>query len=82
MSNVEVAGVYEYALKLVLPRFGPISRLVEEFVKVDFEGEFEAIIDLRGGLKSCRQLVRDVSNAYLNHGVEFFVVLPALQLQV
>lgn len=82
MSDVEVTAVYEDALKLVLPWFRPVSRLVEEFVKVNFEGEFEAIVDLRGGLKSCRELARDVSNAYLNHGVEFFVILPALQLQV
>jgi len=82
MSDVEVAGVYEYAVKFVLPRFEPVSRLVEEFVKVDFEGKFEAIIDLRGGLESRRQLVGDVSNAYLNHAFEFFVILPALQLQV
>ena len=48
-STVEVARVYEHAMKLVLPGFSPISRLVEELVKVDFEGEFEGIIDLRGG---------------------------------
>jgi hypothetical protein len=45
---MEVTGVYEDTVKLVLPGFGPVSRLVEEFVKVDFEGEFEAIVDLQG----------------------------------
>jgi len=82
MSVAEVAGVYEYAVKLVLPRFGPVSRLVEEFVKVDLEGEFEAIIDLRGGLESCQQFVRDVSNAYLDHGFELYIILTAIQLQI
>ena len=52
VSTVEVTGVHEHTVKLVLPGFGPVGRLVEEFVKVDFEGEFEAIIDLRGGSES------------------------------
>jgi len=51
VSTVEVAGVYEDTMKPVLPGFGPVSRLVEEFIKVNLEGEFEAIIDLRGSVK-------------------------------
>lgn len=46
MSVVEVTGMYEYTMEFVLPRFRPVGRLVEEFFKVDFEGEFKAIIDL------------------------------------
>ena len=46
--TVEVTGVYKYAVKLVLPGFGPVSRPVEEFVKVYFGGEFDVFtIDLR-----------------------------------
>ena len=52
VSAVEVTRVYEYTVKLVFPRFGPVGRLVEEFVKINLEGEFEAIVDLRGGLES------------------------------
>jgi len=44
--------MYEYTVKLVLRGFGPVGGLVEEFVKVNFEGEFEAIVDLQGGLGS------------------------------
>lgn len=55
MSIVEVAGVYEYTVKFVLPGFGPVNRLVDEFVKIDFKGEFEAVIDLPGGLESYQQ---------------------------
>ena len=51
VSTVEVTGVYEYTVKLVLRGFGPVGRLVEEFVEVDLEGEFEAIIDLRGEVR-------------------------------
>ena len=51
MSTVDVAGVYEYTVKLVFPGFGPVSRLIEEFVKVNFEGKFEAIVDLRARVK-------------------------------
>ena len=40
-------GVYEHTVKLVLPGFCPVSRLVEEFFKIDFKGEFEAIVALR-----------------------------------
>ena len=47
-SIVSTAGVYNYAMELVLPGVGLVSRLIEEFVKIDFEGEFEAIIALRG----------------------------------
>lgn len=46
MSVVEVTGMYEYTMEFVLPRFRPVGRLVEEFFKVDFEGEFKAIINL------------------------------------
>lgn len=48
MPTMEVAGVNEDTMKLVFPGFGPISRLVEEFIKVNFKGEFEAIVDLWG----------------------------------
>jgi hypothetical protein len=41
-----VTGVNEDTVEFVLPGFGPVSRLVEEFVKVDFEWVFEAIVDL------------------------------------
>ena len=46
VPTMEVTRVYEDAVEPVFPRFGPIGGLVEEFVKVDFEREFEAIIDL------------------------------------
>lgn len=46
VSTMEVAGVNEDTVKLVFPRFGPVSRLVEEFIEVNLEGEFEAIVDL------------------------------------
>ena len=46
MPTVEVTRVYEDAVEVVFPRFGPIGCLVEELVKVNFEREFEAIIDL------------------------------------
>ena len=46
VPTMEVTRVYEDAVELVFPRFGPVGCLVEEFVKVDFEREFEAIIDL------------------------------------
>ena len=46
MSMVEVTRMYEYTVKFVLPGFGPVGRLVEEFIEVDFEGELKAIIDL------------------------------------
>jgi len=48
MSTVGVTGVYEDTMKSVLPGFGPVGSLVEEVAKVNFEGEFEAIVDLRG----------------------------------
>ena len=48
MSIIEVAGMYKYTVKPVLPEFGPVSRLVEEAAKVNLKGEFEAIINLRG----------------------------------
>ena len=47
VSTMEVTRVYEDTVKLVFPRFGPVSRLVKEFIEVDFKGEFEAIVDLR-----------------------------------
>lgn len=46
VPTVEVTRVYEDAVEVVFPRFGPIGCLVEELVKVNFEREFEAIIDL------------------------------------
>jgi len=78
VSAVEVTGVYKYTVKLVLRGFGPVSVLVEEFVKVNLEGEFEAIIDLRGGLEPYHQLLKDVGDANLDHGVALHVVLVAL----
>ena len=51
MPAMEVTGVYEDTVELVLPGFGPVSRLVEEFVKVNFERKFETIIDLWGGVR-------------------------------
>ena len=48
MSTVEIAGVYEDTMKLVLPGFGPVSSVIEEAIKIDLKGEFEAIVDLRG----------------------------------
>ena len=44
---VEVARMCEHSMKLVLPGSGPVSCVVKEFVKADFEREFEAIIKLR-----------------------------------
>ena len=44
---VEVARMCEHSMKLVLPGSGPVSCVVEKFVKVDVEREFEAIIKLR-----------------------------------
>jgi len=52
LSAMEVTRMYKYTVKPVLPGFGPISRLVEEIAEVNFEGEFEAAIDLRGGLET------------------------------
>ena len=46
-STANITGVYENAVKLVLPGFGPVRLLVEEIIEVDFKGEFEAIIGLR-----------------------------------
>jgi hypothetical protein len=43
---VIATGVNEDTMEFVLPGFGPVGRLVEEFVKVDFEWVFEAIVDL------------------------------------
>jgi hypothetical protein len=43
--------VNKNTVKFVLPRFGPVSRLIEEFVKVNLEREFEAIVDLCGGVR-------------------------------
>ena len=40
--------MYEHTVKLILPGFRPVSRLVKEFVEIDLEGEFKAIVDLRG----------------------------------
>ena len=62
MSTVKVARVYEYTVKLIHPGFGPVSGLVEEFVKVDFEGELETIVDLRSRVRitlimGCKQCV-------------------------
>lgn len=51
LSVVQVTGVHEYTVEHILPGLGPASRLVEEFVKVYFEREFEAIIELRGGVR-------------------------------
>ena len=50
-SILGTTRVYEYSVKFVFPGFGLINRLVEEFVKVNFEGEFEAIICLRSSIK-------------------------------
>ena len=82
MPTVEVPGVYEDTVKPVLPGFGSVSCLVEEFVKVNFEGEFEAIIDLRVVSKPYQWFVDGVGGTYLDHGVALHVVLVALQLQV
>ena len=38
-------------MKFVFPWFGPVRCLVEEFVKINFEGEFKTIIDLRGRVR-------------------------------
>ena len=51
-STIKITRVYDYTLKLVLPGSGSISGLVEEFSKVDFQGEFEAIIDLPGRVRT------------------------------
>jgi len=74
--------MYEYTVKFVFRGFGPVGGFVEEFVKVNFEGEFEAIIDLRGRLEPDQQLFEGISRANLDHGVALHVVLVALQLQV
>ena len=47
LPAVEVTGMHEHAMKLILPAFGPVGGFVEEITKVNFEGELEAIIDLR-----------------------------------
>jgi len=49
MSAVEIAGVCDDTVKSILPGLRPVGSLIEETVKVNFEGEFEAIVDLRGG---------------------------------
>ena len=82
VSAVEVTGVYKYTVKLVLRGFGPVSGLVEEFVKVNFEGKFEAIVDLRGRLGPNQKPFENAGHANLDHGVALHVVLVALQLQV
>ena len=51
MSAMKVTGVDEDAVEFVLPRFRPISRLVKEFIKVNFEREFKSIVDLCGGVR-------------------------------
>jgi len=51
VSIVGATGVYEYTVKLVFPGFGPVGRLIEELVKVNFKGKLKAIVDLRGGIK-------------------------------
>jgi hypothetical protein len=56
VPTVEVAGVNEDTVEVVLAGLGPVSRFVEEFVEVDFEGEFEAIVDLWGGVEFYWQL--------------------------
>ena len=43
--------VNEDTVELVLPGFGPVSRFIKEFVKVNFRWVFEAIVDLEGGLE-------------------------------
>jgi len=43
--------MYKHTVKFILPGFRPISHLVKEFVEIDFEGEFKAIIDLQGGVR-------------------------------
>ena len=47
VSTVEVTGVYDDAMKPVLPGFGYIGGLIEEAAEIDFEGEFEVVVDLR-----------------------------------
>ena len=39
-------GVNEDPMEFVLPGFGPVSRFIEEFVKVNFKWVFEAIVNL------------------------------------
>ena len=47
LSTVDLTGVREHTVKLVLPGFCPVSRLVEELFKINFEREFKAIVALR-----------------------------------
>jgi len=49
MTTAEVTRVYDDTVKPVPPGFGLVSSLVEELAKINFEGEFEAIVDLRRG---------------------------------
>jgi len=49
MSTVEITGVHKDTMKPVLPGFGPVSSLIEEVVKINFQGELEAVVDLREG---------------------------------
>jgi len=81
-STMEVTGMCKYAVKPVLPGFGPVGSLVEEVAKVDFQGEFEAIVDLRRELESNQQLFGDAGGAHLDHRVTLRVVLVAPQQQV
>jgi hypothetical protein len=53
VSTMKVTGVNEDTVELVFTGLGPVSRHVEEFVKVDFEGEFETIVDLWGVIGTC-----------------------------
>ena len=69
-------------MKLVLPWFCPVSRLVEELFKIDFQGEFEAVVALRGGGQNIPITCQRLGGPYLDYGITLGVVLVALQLQV
>jgi hypothetical protein len=69
-------------VKFVLSRLGPVSCLVKEPSKVNLEGQFKIIIDLRVGSESHQQLIEDTSNVHLECVVELHVTAEALQVQV
>ena len=76
---MKVTGVNEDTVEFVFRGLGPVGRLVEKFVEVNFKGEFETIVDLQGEVRVVSLRKND---AHLNHGVPLHVVLVALQLQM
>ena len=46
VTAVQITRVNQDTMKLVDPGLGPVCRVVEEFVKVNLEREFVAVVDL------------------------------------